>query len=527
MKLVIWVLIFSFGLAQAKNFSVEEKLADFNSLNISIDSSYGPLMYKQSAKGLKINELRNQYRAEIAATQNNSEFYYTMIRYVSEYQDGHFAAVLPGTTYKAELPIMTDLIDGKVLIDVIDRKRLPETQFPYSRGDEIISMNGQNIQDVIQGLIPYVGKEYEAAGKRAAAQALFVRSARRFPVPKGAVEFEVRRGTSDIIEKVKMNWIESGVSYDEKVPPLLASLPSSEMNYDMLSMRPMLDFTFGPDRIERSFRCSPGTRIGIPQDAVVIMRDPFFAYYHPTEKGNVGYLRIPHYIFPDYVTTFKKYEYAIQILEKNTVGLIIDQDHNCGGSVDFLHQMVSLFISKPTQPMQFELLASKAEYFSFKSWIDKTPSDTIEYKESEKVLELIKTTWEKGDFLTSKTSIGGEDFIYPNRYIYTKPVVMLIDELSGSGGDAFPAIMGGNKRATLFGSRTWGLGGHVQPLAPLQNSGINVYLTKSLFYRPDGVAVENNGVDPDIQYTPTRDDFMYEYKNYQKAYLKVLLDKIN
>ena len=51
-------------------------------------------------------------------------------------------------------------------------------------------------------------------------------------------------------------------------------------------------------------------------------------------------------------------------------------------------------------------------------------------------------------------------------------------------------------------------------------------MTKSLFYRPDEVAVENNGAAPDIPYTITRDDFMYGYKNYQTFYLSKLLEMI-
>ena len=141
-------------------------------------------------------------------------------------------------------------------------------------------------------------------------------------------------------------------------------------------------------------------------------------------------------------------------------------------------------------------------------------------------MSLINCAWELGDYLTPKTSISGEDWIYPNRIHYTKPIVMLIDELAGSGGDAFPSLMGGYKRATLLGTRTWGLGGHVEELPPLYNSAINVRMTKSLFYRPDGTPVENNGAVPDVNYSITRDDYLYDYKNYQKFYLKTLLEKV-
>ncbi len=103
---------------------------------------------------------------------------------------------------------------------------------------------------------------------------------------------------------------------------------------------------------------------------------------------------------------------------------------------------------------------------------------------------------------------------------------MLIDEMSGSGGDAFPSLMKGYGRATLVGTRTMGLGGHVEEQPNLTYSQLSWRTTKSLFYRPDGVAVENNGAVPDYPYTITREDFMYEYADYQKFYLNVLFSKL-
>jgi C-terminal processing protease CtpA/Prc len=143
------------------------------------------------------------------------------------------------------------------------------------------------------------------------------------------------------------------------------------------------------------------------------------------------------------------------------------------------------------------------------------------------VLDLIKEAWQKGDHLTQKTSLSGETLLYPNRIRYTKPVLMLIDEMSGSGGDLFPALMQGYGRAKLLGTQTAGLGGHVESLPPLHFSQMYIQITKSLFYRPDGVPVENNGASPDYPYTPTTFDFLNEYKEYQSHYLNVLGEMIN
>ena len=515
------------GFAFSKVLTTEQRLADFTQLNLSIDSSYGPLLYKQQVRGLKLQELRDKYQALIRQSKTNSDFYYLIVKYISEFHDGHFGALIP-TDYKAEIAIQTDLIDGKVLIGDVDRKKLSEKDFPFVKGDEVISLDGVPALQVVDTLSESLGGGFVLSEKRTAAQALFSRSARRFPVPTGSVVVQVRHGISDIIDTVSLKWEVSGTPFDEQmgVQSFNQPAPAGRTQYNSLSVKPMLEELFGPERLEKSFRCSGNTRIAIPADATVIMREPFVAYYHPTEKGNVGYLRIPHYSFEKPQDAFKQYEYVVDVLEKNTVGLIIDQDHNCGGSVDFLHYMVGLFISEPVKPMQFQLLASKSEYFQFKGWMTESVSDSIEYKQMEKVLSLIKSAWELGDYLTPKTSISGEDWIYPNRIHYTKPIVMLIDELAGSGGDAFPSLMGGYKRATLLGTRTWGLGGHVEELPPLYNSAINVRMTKSLFYRPDGTPVENNGAVPDVNYSITRDDYLYDYKNYQKFYLKTLLEKV-
>ncbi len=68
-----------------------------------------------------------------------------------------------------------------------------------------------------------------------------------------------------------------------------------------------------------------------------------------------------------------------------------------------------------------------------------------------------------------------------------------------------------------------GAGGHVMMPAPLYHSAVGMRMTKSLFFWPDGVAVENNGAVPDFEYAPTRNDFLNQYGDYQEFYLSKLL----
>ena len=533
----LFTISFTTHFAFAEVLTTEQKLNDFDQLNYMIQSQYGPFKYKQEVVGLNLLELKQKYKTQIEKTTTNAEYYYLLVQYVAEFRDGHFGIYVPSTSRRS-VPVMTDLVEGKVLIDSVDRSELSQAEFPYERGDEILSVNGQPVQEVIAQLRRFVSYGNELGRHRIAAQLIFNRSGALLPAPTNEVlTVQVRRGTSTIVETVTLHWKTEGTAFDEIRPTQLmknrgfslADQTQAPMatKYDQLSNRAVKERYLSPKRMERTYQCSGGTRVHIPKDAVMVVTEPFVAYYHPTAKGYVGYLRVPHYSWGrDQEAVYQKYVYAIQTFEKNTVGLIIDQDHNCGGSVQLVEDMVSLFLNEPADPLVFELRASKKSYMDIRDWKEQTPEKTLDFEHLENLLTLVKTSWAKGQYLTTKTGLTRSK-IYPAAIRYTKPVVITIDEMSGSGGDAFPSMMKGYGLATLVGKTTAGLGGHVNEMPDLNNSAMKIYMTMSLFYRPDGVAVENNGAVPDVEYTLTRDDFLYGYKNYQKFYLKTLFGLID
>lgn len=535
--LIVFILFITsiFSLANAALLTLDEKLNDFNTLNASIDSGYGPLLYKQQNKILDLSHLRAEYSAKIKNSKTNEEFYYLMVQYVAAYHDGHFGLSVP-TDYAAYLPIPTELVDGKILISEINRDQLSKDKFPPEKGDEVLTVDGRPVMDVVADLQTYVGSGYSLTEQRIASWMVFSRPGNRMPVPEGKVKFSVRRGTSQIIENYEFDWLHKGEKLVEVLEPksnLMRVLNKPFVRpYDDLSIK-MFNINDPNPSLDRKYMCSGSTRIDIPKDATIIMKTPIVAYYYPTAKGNIGYLRIPEYMAfnqsyqSEFELRFKQYEFAVSVLEKNTVGLIIDQDHNCGGSVTFLESLLGLFMSESYAPMQFELRANKEEYLGLASALKTMNENTLEYFDVKALVELLKNSWLKGDYLTPKTSITGVKTLYPNQVHYTKPIIVLIDELAGSGGDAFPSMMKGMGRAKLLGTRTSGLGGHVTELPNLPNSQLAIRMTKSLFYRPDGVAVENNGAEPDYQYTHSRDDFMFGYREYRKFYTDKMLELLN
>ncbi|MBI3018554.1 MAG: PDZ domain-containing protein [Deltaproteobacteria bacterium] len=524
--------LFIFLLSQTtfadEQLSLEQKTADIDQVVSLVKSAYGPRDYKKSQLGIDVDQLREKYVSLLPGTTNR-EFYYLVLRLVAEFKDSHFLAMVP-STHVSSLGFTTEWVDGKILIDAIDR-RLLRGKFDFEKGDEVLAVNGVPVQEVAQELALQRGSGFEQTSKRVGARLVSFRPARLVPVPTGKARVTIRRGTSDIIETVELEGIEEGERLDEAPKTGEKGVPNTPQFGKRRTLRDF-DISIREMMGERSYQCSGTTRIAIPKDATILMKEPFVAYFHPTEKGNVGYLRIPHYSPEDeegnrlYEERFRQYEWAVTKLEENTVGLIIDQDHNCGGSVDFLEQMAGLFLREDYLPLQFQFLASKAEYLAFKGWLDSEPKNTLAREFFSDTVNLVKKHWLLGDFLTPKTAFLGNHKLKPHPRGYTKPIVMLIDEMSGSGGDAFPALLQGNGRAKLLGTRTMGAGGHVIEAPSLNNSGIELRLTKSLFYRPDGVAVENNGAIPDFPYTITRDDFVYKYKNYQKFYLQKLLELV-
>ncbi|MEN9724479.1 MAG: hypothetical protein RJB38_2465 [Pseudomonadota bacterium] len=522
----------------ARPLSWNEKRNDLDQIFAMIESGYGPLEFKASRLGVTTTGLRKKYEPLVLSTSSNRDFYYSIVQLIAEFQDGHFSASVP-SQLSASLPLVADWIEGKVLIDQIDLSKFPAGTPELKKGDEIVAIDGKPALEVVKSLEPYIAMANPQSKTRIATMALFSRSGARLPVPApGKVSIQVQKAATGETVLVELTWKISGEAIDENA--LLPSFDASSSKASSsaaaleLSSRDILEGYLPKKALERSFRCSGKTRIAPPDDATVLMTDPFVAYFFPTPKGNLGYLRIPHYSPQDPVTgatlfreTFAQYQWAVRELEKNTVGLIIDQDHNCGGSVDYMESLVGLFVDRPYAGLEFQFRASKPEYLAFRGYALSSTPNTIEQETLFQVASIIRKAWDSGQFLTEKTTFNAGHLLSPNAEVrYTKPIVILIDEMSGSGGDAFPALMQGYGRAKLIGSATMGLGGHVQEQPALGSSGIRIRMTRSLFFRPDGVPVENNGAVPDYPYTITREDFTNGYQGYLTFAISKLFESL-
>jgi tricorn protease len=92
----------------------------------------------------------------------------------------------------------------------------------------------------------------------------------------------------------------------------------------------------------------------------------------------------------------------------------------------------------------------------------------------------------------------GEQFCSPLAQIYG-PKTMIINEMSGSGGDALPWMFRQDKVGPLVGTRTWGGLVGIYGYPPLMDGGFVTAPRVAIFGLHGDWEVENHGIAPDIE----------------------------
>ena len=275
---------------------------------------------------------------------------------------------------------------------------------------------------------------------------------------------------------------------------------------------------------------------------------PFHAYIYENEQGQkVGYVRIPDYMAGGnpqaYANVFAK---LVSLFEKKADALVIDQVNNPGGNMFYMYTLLSLLTDKPLAvPPHFMMLdqsdgklaseiLKQSEKPSIEEMLKKAISDEMMgfqavpsaenpiVKFAKYILNRLKRAQDEKNpklRLTDPIDLFGVSQIDPQPMVhYTKPIVVLINELDFSAADFLPTILKDNGRATLFGVRTAGAGGAVKSLQWPNQFGIEqVSYTWTLAMRLIGKVIENLGATPDVPYAITADDLQNGFHGYKKA----------
>ena len=548
LTLAAGLLLASSGPAQ---LTTDQRLADFRYLASLYAQRYAPYEWKRDFLKFDLLELP-PWLERVQKAKDDLDYYEIAVDYVASLDDGHAGYFLP-STFAASLGFSVDIYDGKVLIDSVTRQRLPAEQYPFEVGDELVSVDGSTAQELIKRFAKYLVAGYQRGTERSAAAVIVSR--RQELVPRaheiGEEAKVVVRRASGATETYSIPWRKTGVPVTVLAPgrsPRSAAprrgaeegpaylrpwqrlrnmkLPEPRAVLGQAALKPVFDLPEG-------FTLRLGART----------YDSFYSGTFEAGGLKIGFLRIPDFDIFRFVSTFEK---EIAYFQENTDGLILDLMRNPGGDGCLAESLLARVI-----PFKFRVLTVEARVL----W-----SDLLEAKSD---LEQAQRTGAKPETLQEMEAWANElEFAYRenkgrtrplplcsnalerdpatdksgNLIAYTKPVMVLIDEISFSAAELFVAVIQDSKRGPLFGMRTGGGGGSVAefPVGVYAEGSANVTLALASRKEPVSVPgyptvayIENVGVHPEVvaDYM-TRENLLNKGRPFVDAFVAKMVEHI-
>jgi hypothetical protein len=167
--LILAVLVVSAAPSCLAQLTQEQKVSDFKALVALYDKNYGPYEWKKEVFAFDLLNIQ-PWLDEVRDTPNDLAFYDLCVKYVAGLNDSHDEFVLP-SIYEAFLPLTADIYDGRVLIDFVDNDTLDPSQFTFTVGDELVSVDGISMATWIHVLGRY---SVNGRGNRLSTQRLAV-----------------------------------------------------------------------------------------------------------------------------------------------------------------------------------------------------------------------------------------------------------------------------------------------------------------------------------------------------------------
>lgn len=516
--------------AFAQNLTPEQKEADFRYMTSQFATYYAPLDWKKQllqVDGLDIKSWLDRAKQ----TKTDLEYYDVCVEYVAQFQDTHSSYVLP-SNFVARLGIGVDLYDNKVLIETIDRTLLPARDFSFVIGDELVSVDGAPVEELINRFLKYGIQGNARSTRRLASARLVTRPQSRMPFAPtvgDAAEVVIRRQDGEL-QTYTIKWTKTGLPLEVgPVPNVRTSVkgsPRSAASSDFLS--PL-------EEIQHSGVLGNEAELGLlnygARNPIYLAglgpnftrrlggqaSDFFYSGVFRHDDLRIGYLRIPNYSPPSTQLALQQLDTEIAFFQANTDGLIIDEARNTGGSLCFGENVMQRLMTNPFQATGFQLRAYWGRVLGFYNAMinakNNNASPTV-IEQYEKLYEAMLAAYHSNRGVTNPiaictSSLQRDPASNSSGVVtaYTKPVMMMIDEFSTSTADSVAAMFQENNRGVLYGYRTNGAGGNNVSLqnGPFSEGSVGMTIGLQVKNTPvlregypyTGV-IENVGVHPDV-----------------------------
>jgi len=563
MKKII-LLIAALPLLLPAALTEAQRLQDFQTLVAVYARFYAPFVWKQQAFGIDLFD-NAAWVARIKAAKNDLEYHEIAHEWVAQLRDGHSSRRL-SSTFVADLGVYVDIAEGKVLIEGIVRSRYPVATFPFQIGDELVSLDGRPVDEIINELVKLRSLANPVTTRRAAADAVTFRPQAIFPraAQLGDKASAVIRRANGDLQTYELTWVKTGVRAPEDIGPLPelrqagpSATPNPRAFLETLRTKkaasddPLLSQVRNEETGELELRRKAlnwGFRVpqfAFPAALRFQLRrgtgaaDLFYSGVFQFDGQRIGYLRIPDFT-SNVTTALRQFDDDLAFLKANTDGLVVDLSRNTGGgciALDYAQRLMNkpftfggehlLANVSNIQNMEFNLRLARA--LREPQWV----IDSYTF-----YLQMLQDAAKNHRGMTGAVPACGEPI---NQYdplptAYDKPIVFLVDEFTVSFGDYFSAVMQDNGRGLFVGQRTAGWGGSIAAVAygPLSEASTSFTVTLDARARPTASPdlptapfIENIGVIPDVplEYM-TRENFLNGGATYVNAFARIAADHI-
>jgi hypothetical protein len=533
----------------------DQKINDFEHLAALYAKQYGPYEWKRELQGFDLLDIA-PWQEKVRASRTDLEFLDIMSEYVSSLNDAHDLYIIP-STFVARLHFTVDIYDGRVLIDSINRQRLPVTEFPFEIGDELVSLDGKSAEDWIRDLSRYAIAANPLSTRRLAAslisvrpQQLIARAIELGPAATIATKDEFGRMSTHVVP-----WAKTGLPLT-RVGPVPAPKLTAERNSSGESpadyMAPLLELqrvalpareaVLGFGALTPIFSPPPGYSPRLPRSP----GDFFTSGTIQASGRRIGFIRIPSYAPASIPAAIEQFRQEILFFQQNTDGLIVDQMRNPGGNVSYVNALLQMLIPFRFRTIGFEVRATSNWIIAISSAIEAARAQGAPPHVIALLGVILNDLSAANRENRGRTGPLALDDVILERdpatdssgrvTVYSKPLMVLTDEMSASGADMFPAAIQDNGRGILFGMRTMGAGGNVVTVNAGNYTEGLATITQSLMVRkepvtvsgyPTAAYVENVGVHPDITRDyMTRDNLLQGGRPFAEAVLAAMVDYI-
>jgi len=519
---------------------------------------YAPKDWKQTFVKWDLEQELANLKSRVQASQTQWDYRDGLVQFLKSMADYHVGFAFYSTE-KSSLPFGVRTVEGKTLIVHIDRTAVSQEAFPFSEGDELLEMDQTPVASILKQLQREMGRNVEITDAALSDLRLTARTGRRnnYQVPRGPVVLKIKKAANAEVRTHQLIWNYQPEQIPDQDRARLSPFRNHLMNLtgsrgQLLApqMYSPVALSFDPQAnlhgmgAKKSFVPDFGARIWeAPAD------NTFDAYIFMNEAGKlIGVVRIPTYVPGDYNKASLDFKTILKKFSAQASGLIIDQLNNGGGSVYYLYGLIAMLTDQALSTPKHRVTISHSLVMEAHTTLEKLKNVTDDAS-AKKALEselhghngtlqvaqfireyslFIIEQWKLGKTLSEPVQLG-IDFINPHPEVqFTKPIVVMVNELDFSGGDFFPAILQDNKRAVIVGTRTSGAGGYVNEVKIDSKFGFEVItFTGSIAERVNKQPIENLGITPDHVIPMTLQDYRGGFQDYKKSILNVMNGLVN